>query len=394
MAKHVAVVGGGAVGTTAAYDLAERGTDVTLFEREEIAAGSTGRAAGIVYDAFADSVDARVADRAVERFREFSGEGDFSFEVTPYVWLAREGDERRADAIREQVPRMRSHGRDAALVDPEELSAEWPALRTDDIAVAAVARNAGRVRPETYPPLLAEKARQAGARIETGVEVSLTADPPGVTTRSSKTAQGGGGSAEGDSEHRAFDAVLVAAGAQTKRILSEAGIPVALKPYRVQALTTAGGPSGRSNEDGPAVPMTYDATGEFYLRPYGDGLLAGDGTEEVESDPDDWKRDGDDAFVSSMRDGLAHRVGVDADVTDAWAGLCTATPDRNPLLGELRDGIYVATGFQGHGFMRSSALGEVAAEAILGEGGIPDYDPTRFTGDEEFDIVEGMTVSE
>ncbi|WP_135819809.1 NAD(P)/FAD-dependent oxidoreductase [Halostella litorea] len=367
---NVAVVGGGAVGTTAAYDLARQGADVTLFERGELGSGSTGRAAGIAYDAFAEDVDARVADRAVERFREFSRQGEFEFRETPYVWLAREGDEKRASAIREQVPRMRDHGRDVELLDPDDLAAEWPALRTDDVAVAAVARDAGRVYPETYPPLLASKAERAGARVETNAAASVRTDPLGV---------------EVDGEERAFDAVLVAAGAHTKRLLADAGVAVALKPYRVQALTTA---------DGPDVPLTYDATGGFYLRPYGDGLLAGDGTEEVESDPDDWARDADDEFVAATREGIAARTGHDADVTDAWAGLCCATPDRDPLLGELRDGLFVASGFQGHGFMRSPALGEAVAAEMLGGDGIPEFDPTRFTGDEEFAIVEGMTVEE
>jgi len=367
---HVAVVGGGAVGATAAYDLAERGADVTLFERGEIGGGSTGRAAGIVYDAFAEDVDARVAARAVERFREFSGEGEFAFRETPYVWLAREGDGKRASAIREQVPRMRDHGRDVSLLDADELAAEWPALRTDDVAVAAVARDAGRVYPETYPPLLASKAESAGATVETNAEATLTTDPLGVAV---------------DGERRTFDAVVVAAGAHTKRLLAEVGVSVALKPYRVQALTTA---------DGPDVPLTYDATGGFYLRPYGDGLLAGDGTEEVESDPDDWRRDADDAFVAATREGIAARTGHDAAVTEAWAGLCCATPDRDPLLGEIRDGLFVACGFQGHGFMRSPALAEAVAEEVLGGEGIPAFDPTRFTGDEEFEIVEGMAVEE
>ena len=366
----VAVVGGGAVGTTAAYDLARHGADVTLFERGEVGGGSTGRAAGIVYDAFAEDVDARVADRALERFREFSGDGEFEFRETPYVWLARDGDAKRASAIREQVPRMREHGRDVALLDPAELAAEWPALRTDDVAVAAAARDAGRVRPETYPPLLASKATDVGARVETNVTAGVTTDPVGVTV---------------NGERRTFDAVLVAAGQHTERLLAEAGVPVALKPYRVQALTTA---------DGPDVPLTYDATGGFYLRPYGDGLLAGDGTEEVESDPDEWERDADDAFVDATRAGVADRTGHDAAVTDAWAGLCCATPDRDPLLGEVADGLYVACGFQGHGFMRSPALGEAVAAEILGGDGVPAFDPTRFAGDEAFPIVEGMTVGE
>lgn len=70
---RVAVVGAGAVGVTAARELAERDAEVTLFEAGEVAAGSSGRAAGICYDAFADRVDAELADQSLARFRDLPG---------------------------------------------------------------------------------------------------------------------------------------------------------------------------------------------------------------------------------------------------------------------------------------------------------------------------------
>ena len=376
---RAAVIGGGAVGVTAAYDLARRGADVTLYEKDEIAGGSTGRAAGVLYDAFASPEDARVGDRAIERFREFSGEGDFEFRETPYVWFAREGDERRADAIREQVPRMRDAGRDVSFADREELRERFPAVNWRDVDVAAVAENAGHTDPESYADLLAEKASEAGAAIRTGVEADLDADALAV--------EGVGETGGGGASTESFDAILVAAGAHTKRLLATAGVPVALKPYRVQALTAGFGDEHRAD-----LPMCYDATGGYYLRPHPEGLLAGDGTEEVESDPDDWKREADREFRDSIRERLGHRLGEFGATREAWAGLCVATPDRDPLLGELRDGLYVAAGWQGHGFMRAPALGEAAAEAVLAENPLPEFDPERFDGDEEFAVVEGMTV--
>ena len=80
----------------------------------------------------------------------------------------------------------------------------------------------------------------------------------------------------------------------------------------------------------------------------------------------------------------------------AWAGLCTATPDRNPLLGPVDESgtVSVATGWHGHGFMRAPALGETVAEQVLGGGGIEAFDPRRFDGDEQFRVVEGMTLDE
>jgi sarcosine oxidase subunit beta len=186
----------------------------------------------------------------------------------------------------------------------------------------------------------------------------------------------------------AYDDVVLATGAHTGQVLADAGYDLALKPYRVQAATYA------TEYDGP---MVYDATDGFYLRPHVDGVLAGNGTEEREADPDAYDRDANDGFAETLQERAAGRAPAvaDARVTDAWAGLCTATPDRDPLVGALDDGLYVGTGFQGHGFMRAPAFGESLAEQVLGEDdGIDPFDPTRFAGDEEFDVVEGMLVDD
>lgn len=365
----VAVIGAGAVGATAAFDLADRGADVTLYERREVAGGSSGRAAGVVYDAFAGAVDARIAKRSVSRFRSFSGGGSFEFSETPYVWLAHEGDERRAELIREQVPRMREHGLDVSLYSASELADEFPAIRADDVSIAAVTPNAGHVDTTSYVELLVDRARAVGATVRTGVDARIRIDPPRVLA---------------DGEERSFDAVLVAAGAWTKRLLADAGIAVPLKAYRVQALTT---------DAAPETPMVYDATDGYYLRPHEAGLLAGDGTEEWETDPDEYEQGADDSFVATMRERLAHRIpDADHELTDAWAGVCVATPDRDPLLGAIEDGLYVAAGWQGHGFMRAPGTAEAAVDAVLDGREIESFDPNRFDGDEEFEIVEGMAI--
>ena len=364
-AQQVAVVGGGAVGVTAARELADAGAAVTLFERGSVAAGSSGRAAGICYDAFAEDVDARVAARAVERFREFSGRGDFAFDRTPYVWFVTEPGA-KAEAIREQVDAMQRHGRDVERVDGDDLASEFPALRTEDVVEAAVARDAAVVDTSAYAHLLADLAREAGVEIREHEPASVGIDPVLVNATE-------------------YDDVVVAAGAHTKQVLAEAGVAIPLKPYRVQALT--------ADAPGEGLPTVYDATAGYYARPHPEGLLAGDGTEPVEAAPDGYDRDGDDWFVAALDDRLRDRFpGYEPDVERAWAGLCTATPDRDPLLGELREGLYVAAGWQGHGFMRAPATGEAIAEQVLGGEGIPAFDPTRFDGSEAFEVVEGMAV--
>jgi len=360
---RVAVVGAGAVGLTAATTMADRGADVVLYDREEIASGATGRAAGICYDAFAEDLDADVAATSLRRFRELG-----VLTECPYVWFAREGDDANAEAITEQVPRMQAHGRDVALIEPADLGERYPQLRTDAIGTAAIAHRAGHLDPTAYADVLVERVLTAGVGVRTGTPVSL-ADPT-TLVEPDRTVS--------------YDAVLVAAGPATRAIVADAGIEIPLQAYRAQALVT--------EPLRATLPMAYDATQHVYWRPRDGGLLVGDGVSEA--DPEDWDPEADEDFERSALDRLAAATTVDAEIGRSWAGLCTATPDRDPLLGAVADGLFVATGWHGHGLMRAPALGERIGEQVLGDDGIDAYDPDRFDGDEDFDVVEGMTLDE
>jgi sarcosine oxidase subunit beta len=54
-----------------------------------------------------------------------------------------------------------------------------------------------------------------------------------------------------------------------------------------------------------------------------------------------------------------------ASIDHAWAGLYDMTPDAHPIIGRVADGVYVACGFSGHGFMQSPAVGRAVAELVL-----------------------------
>ena len=345
----------------------------------------------MLYDAYAEDVDAALAARAMERFRAFDRSlPGFSFSPCPYVIAVREGDP-DADAVPAMVDRMRSHGRDVSLVDPAALADRF-AIATDDLAVAAVAENAGWCDPASYVAATGRRARREGVAVETETTVSLLGDDGAALRIGPESGSG--------TDTRAFDAVVVAAGAHTADVLGDAGIAVPVVPYRVQALTA------RIPYDGP---MLYDATAGVYLRPHPTGLLAGDGTEPVAADPDGYDRGGDDRFVDAVTETLRERVGA-ASETDpnperTWAGLCTATPDGDPLVGPVggSNDLFVAAGWQGHGFMRAPAVGELVAEGALAsldgiEADAPEspwvgaFDPDRFDGDERFEITEGMSV--
>jgi sarcosine oxidase subunit beta len=49
-----------------------------------------------------------------------------------------------------------------------------------------------------------------------------------------------------------------------------------------------------------------------------------------------------------------------------WAGLYEMTPDRHPIIGQAPvAGLYVATGFSGHGFQHAPVVGKLLAELLV-----------------------------
>jgi len=293
----------------------------------------------------------------------------FSVEPTPQVTVVGEDAAETQSALRNSVAAAREHGVDVACHDPESIADRFPELDLADVGLAAVTERAAYATPGpgAYVAAMADRAREAGVDCWTGVDaaVSHRGDGPRV-----------------DGER--FDAVVVAAGGWTKRVLAPTGIQLPLKPYRVQALVSPTAYDG---------PMVHDADAGVYFRPHPAGLLAGDGTVPEECDPDRWEPAGDDWFVDGTLDAVANRTGLDAGVEAAWAGIATATPDGEPLLGEVESDLYVATGWHGHGFLRAPATGEALAEQVLGErDAIAAYDPERFDGSPEFAVEEGMSL--
>lgn len=365
---RVAIVGAGAVGATAAYHLATAGHDVDVFDRGAVAAGATGRAAGLANTVKTDPVDARLAQSSLECLRALDGDGPFQFTDCPYVWFATDPGE-IATAIRRGVDRMQDLGLDVAPIDHSTLTDEYPDIRVSTLEVAAITHDAGYADPAAYARLQVQRAVGAGATMHEHTGVGVRTGPPRIVRDGT----------------REFDAIAIAAGAHTARICADAGYSIAMKPYRVQALTTDG--------SGESIPMMYDATAGVYARPHSDGILVGDGTEEVAADPTSWRKGADDEFTDEAMDHLSRCVDRPGQIDRAWAGLCTATPDGDPLLGPLTSGLVIATGWHGNGFMRAPETGRVLAEAVLDdEIPEPTFDPNRFEGDEDFPIVEGMRL--
>jgi sarcosine oxidase subunit beta len=124
------------------------------------------------------------------------------------------------------------------------------------------------------------------------------------------------------------------------------------------------------------LPMTIEDETTFHFRRRDDALRLA----MTEPAPR-WTHEQvvDESLVSDWRARLAHRYppAADAPVLRAWAGLYDMTPDAHPLIGWASDGVYVACGFSGHGFMQSPAVGSAVAHELRGTEPSVDLAPYR-----------------
>ena len=113
--------------------------------------------------------------------------------------------------------------------------------------------------------------------------------------------------------------------------------------------------------------MTVDFSTGFYFHPEGPGLLFG------MADPDQ-----PPGFDQRMRDDWLERVGevmerrapamLEMGVAGGWTGFYEVSPDHNALIGRAEEveGFVYGTGFSGHGFLQSPAVGEILRDLVLG----------------------------
>src|ERR1700748_428306 len=81
------IVGGGGIGTSAAFHLAEAGVDVALIERAQLGSGSTSKAAGGVRTQFSDRLNVEVAKRSMAAFRDFGRRPGWEIELKQVGYL-------------------------------------------------------------------------------------------------------------------------------------------------------------------------------------------------------------------------------------------------------------------------------------------------------------------
>ena len=174
----VAVVGGGIVGTAAATYLARAGARVTLYERNAIAAGASGRNSGVIQHPH-DPILASLYEASLAAYRELDqvSAGALALDDEPVGLLHVGRDLGRVEAIagawRGPYPATRPE-----VLRGEELRRLEPALAEG--LVACRLRIGYPVAPAATTLAFAAEAERAGAQIVIGQEARLVVRDDGV----------------------------------------------------------------------------------------------------------------------------------------------------------------------------------------------------------------------
>lgn len=350
----VVVVGGGAMGASAAYHLAARGAgSVLLLEREHaLGLGSTGRCAGGFRYQFGSEVNVRLSQASVPMILGFAEEHGLPLDVHQdgYLFVCR--DDRTWAAYRRAATMQVALGADVRLLAPAEIDALLPGLDLDGVVGATFGPADGIADPSGLTSGYATAARRAGASIETGVDVTSLLRDDGGRVRGVETA---GGAVDAG-------AVILAAGVWSGRLAATAGLDLPVEPLPRHVAVTgpfAGRPDRRT--------LVIDAETSFYFHREGDGVLMGmPGVDERAS----WETRVDEDYLADRLLPTAARFFpaiADAGLVSTWVGLYEMTPDRHAILGPVDSapGLHLAVGFSGHGFQHAPIVGKLLAEEIV-----------------------------
>ena len=348
----VVIIGGGANGTSTAFQLTTLGVrDVVVLERRHLAAGATGKSGALVRMHYTNETESRLAFESLKIFRDFDRivGGDCGFEPVGFVQLVGPA---YADALRRNVERQRRVGINTRALAPPEVKDILPGVETADLGAAAWEPDSGFADPSATAYAFAEAARRGGAAIETGVEVlRILIDGSRVT------------GVETTAGRIATEKVVIVAGAWATPLLATLGLEYPLSPHRVQ-VSIFRWPAGFRQRH----PAVIDAVHKAWWRPEGRAsTLIGVELGYAHADPEKYDEGVDESYVSGCRAALGARWPVlrDALMRGGWAGMIMMSADGRPIIDRLGpEGLWGMLGDSGTAFKTSPAIGKCLAEWI------------------------------
>jgi glycine/D-amino acid oxidase-like deaminating enzyme len=356
----VAIVGGGVHGASAAYHLAGRGVSVTLLERSYPADGPTGRSTAVCRAYYTNEFLADMSGQSLDFLAGLQARtGAAGFRRCGAVYLHPPADQGQ---VAETVAMLRGQRQDVELITHAGIRNRVPGIDLAGVGPAVWEAGAGYADPVGTTTALLDDAVRRGVRCRTRTTVT-SLRRLGVIW-SLALADGGAVQAA---------RVLVAAGPWTRPLLQTAGIDLPLTAQRHMVATVAG-----------QLPcVVADLIGGVYLKPEGPATCVGGLLPTPEVPPGNTVPGISDAEGERLLAPATARLPAlaGAAYTGGWASLYDVSPDWQPVIGEVADGLVVDAGTSGHGFKLAPALGGQVARLTLGEPTDPRLDqfhPGRF----------------
>ncbi len=358
---RVVIIGGGIVGCSTAYHLAQLGwRDVLLLERAKLTSGSTWHAAGLVGQLRASANVTRLLKYSVELYGRLEAETGQATGWKMNGGLRLACNEERWTEVKRQATTAHSFGLEMHLLSAREAYDLWPLMEVSDVVGAAFLPTDGQANPSDIAQALAKGARQGG--------VAIVEDCPVTGVR---TAEGRVAGVETPLGTVAAEVVVDCAGQWAREVGRLAGVNVPLVSVQHQYLITEpiAGVTG-------ALPTLRDPDRLVYFKEEVGGLVMGG----YERNPLPWAEDGIpegfhfslldndiDHFEPLMEQALARVPALaEAGVKQMINGPESFTPDGNFILGEAPElkNFYVGAGFNAYGLAAGGGAGKALAEWI------------------------------
>jgi glycine/D-amino acid oxidase-like deaminating enzyme len=375
----VVIIGGGIVGSSVAYHLAESGCgNVLIIEREEKQGlGSTSKSLGGVRAQFATPINIQMSIYSIDLFSSFEEVMGQTADYRAHGYLFCATTESHLEYLRENQEKQKAFGlKNAEMVSREDVVKMVPQLIADDIIGGAYCPTDGFVDPYGVMTGFAKRAKELGARVwldtaVTGVNIENGAVTGVRTTR-------------GDVSTRN---VVNAAGPWAAGVAQMAGVELPVTPLRRQIVKTQ-----RCDFLPAKFPMMIDMSTGFHFRREGEAILmAWPDNEETCGFKTTFTHDFLEKILTRAVDRVPQFADLPVNPKQCWAGMYEVSPDHHAIIGPAPGvkGLFFANGFSGHGVMHSPASGRITADLILGRQSFVDPAPL---GIERF--AEGRLLEE
>ena len=354
----VIVLGVGAMGASACYQLAARGAVVLGLEQfgipnDQGSAHGQSRAFRMCYFEHPDYVP--LLRRSLELWHELEELTERKLlHMTGGIWFGPNDCELITGSRDAAV----THGLDYEWIEHDDAAKRYPQFTVPDEYVGFYEPQAGVLLPERIISACAEHAAKHGAVLRAMEQVvKWRANARGVNVQ---TTQG-----TYEAEH-----LIVCAGPWSSRILDEIGVKLSVtrqiaiwvQPPEAELFALGALPIWAI--DRPAGGMYYgfptlDDTPGFKLSVHCPGLP---------TDPDAIDRVAQGDEMNELREMLGRFIpGADGPLLEASVCMYTNTPDAHFIVDHhpQHANVTIACGFSGHGFKFASVIGEVLADLAL-----------------------------